>query len=103
MFQSLSLIYVWSCTVNVCNANCSCFLSIDSKNGRITLVKVWDLEDSSTTLPSSTSLIISCTDPGGLSSTTAITVNVQDVNDHAPVLLIDAGFSQPIAVIHFRS
>ncbi|XP_060606303.1 cadherin-12-like [Ruditapes philippinarum] len=74
------------------------YFSIDSKNGRIALVKVWDLEDSSTTLPSSTSLIISCTDLGGLSSTTAITVNVQDVNDHAPVLLIDANYSQPIAI-----
>jgi hypothetical protein len=61
------------------------------------------LENSSTTLPSSTSLIISCTDPGGLSSTTAITVNVVDVNDHAPVLKIDAGFRQPIAVTYFLS
>ncbi|XP_060588388.1 uncharacterized protein LOC132743831 [Ruditapes philippinarum] len=77
------------------------YFSIDSNNGHISLAKVWDLEDSSTELPSSTSLIISCTDPGGLSSTTAITVNVEDVNDHAPVLLIDAGFSQPIAVINF--
>ena len=71
--------------------------SINSASGEITLVKEWDLE-SANALPTSTVLTISCKDSGGLSSTTDITINIEDANDKTPSLNIVTG-SSPILVI----
>lgn len=57
------------------------FFSLDSTTGELTLAKVWDLESN---ILESTTLILQCADPGGLTSTTAVDIRVIDVNEFKP-------------------
>ncbi|KAH3739879.1 uncharacterized protein LOC127850876 [Dreissena polymorpha] len=60
---------------------------------KIHLAKEWDLDDSISNLPSTTTLTIRCTDSAMHTSDVDIVFNIEDVNDQKPSFILDKSIS----------